>query len=73
MRWGLIPHWWKKTAKEVPSTFNAGAETVAEKPMFRTAFKRSRCVIQASGYYEWKPTTSGKYVSQSVARPSASI
>jgi len=60
MRWGLIPSWWKKTAKEVPSTFNARAETVATKPMFRAAFKRSRCVIRASGYYEWKPTPSGK-------------
>jgi putative SOS response-associated peptidase YedK len=68
MRWGLIPSWWKKTAKEVPSTFNARAETVAEKPMFRAAFKRSRCVIPASGYYEWKPTSSGKqpyYISAS--------
>ena len=60
MRWGLIPSWWKKTAREAPSTFNARAETVAEKPMFRTAFKRSRCVIPASGYYEWKPTPTGK-------------
>jgi putative SOS response-associated peptidase YedK len=42
MRWGLIPSWWKKTAKEVPSTFNARAETLAEKPMFRSAFKRTR-------------------------------
>src|ERR1019366_5899290 len=39
MRWGLIPSWWKKTAKEAPSTFNARAETVATKPMFRAAFK----------------------------------
>lgn len=54
MRWGLIPSWWKKTAKEVPSTFNARAETVAEKPMFRSAFKRSRCIVPASGYYEWR-------------------
>jgi putative SOS response-associated peptidase YedK len=60
MRWGLISSWWKKTAREVPSTFNARAETVATKPMFRAAFKRSRCVIPASGYYEWKPTPSGK-------------
>jgi putative SOS response-associated peptidase YedK len=60
MRWGLIPSWWKKTAKEVPSTFNARAETVATKPMFRAAFKRSRCLIPASGYYEWKATPSGK-------------
>jgi putative SOS response-associated peptidase YedK len=34
MRWGLIPSWWKKSAKEVPSTFNARAEMVATKPMF---------------------------------------
>ncbi len=60
MRWGLIPSWWKKTAKEAPSTFNARAETVATKPMFRASFKRSRCVIPASGYYEWKATPSGK-------------
>ena len=54
MRWGLIPGWWKKTAKEVPSTFNARAETVAQKPMFRSAFKRTRCIVPASGYYEWR-------------------
>jgi hypothetical protein len=60
MRWGLIPSWWKKTAKETPSTFNARAETVAEKPMFRSAFKRNRCLIPASGYYEWQSTATGK-------------
>jgi len=60
MRWGLIPSWWKQTAKEAPSTFNARAETVATKPMFRAAFKRSRCVVPASGYYEWKATPTGK-------------
>jgi putative SOS response-associated peptidase YedK len=53
MRCGLIPGWWKKTAKEVPSTFNARAETVAQKPMFRSAFKGTRCIVPASGYYEW--------------------
>jgi putative SOS response-associated peptidase YedK len=60
MRWGLVPSWWKMTLKELPSTFNARAETVAEKPMFRSAFKRSRCLIPASGYYEWQTTPSGK-------------
>ncbi len=60
MRWGLIPSWWKKTVKEVPSTFNAHAETVAIKAMFRVAFKRTRCVIPASGYFEWTATPSGK-------------
>ena len=60
MRWGLIPSWWQKTARETPSTFNARAQTVTEKPMFRAAFKRTRCLIPASGYYEWKGTPTGK-------------
>jgi putative SOS response-associated peptidase YedK len=60
IRWGLVPSWWKKKAKETPATFNAWAETVAEKPMFRAAFKRTRCIIPASGYYEWKTTKDGK-------------
>src|SRR5512143_131208 len=60
MRWGLIPNWWKKGAKQMPATFNARTETVATKPMFRDAFTRSRCLIPASGYYEWLPTPMGK-------------
>ena len=53
MRWGLIPGWWKKSVREVPSTFNARAESVATKPMFRAAFKSRRCIVPASGFYEW--------------------
>jgi putative SOS response-associated peptidase YedK len=54
MRWGLVPGWWKKSLKELRlATFNARAETVAEKPFFRSAFKHTRCLIPASGYYEW--------------------
>jgi len=60
MRWGLVPTWWKKTLKDVPATFNARAETVVDKPMFREAFKRKRCLIPASGYYEWLSTPTGK-------------
>jgi putative SOS response-associated peptidase YedK len=60
MRWGLIPSWWKKSLKDVPATFNARAETVADKPMFRDAFRRQRCIIPASGYYEWRQTQGGK-------------
>lgn len=57
MRWGLVPYWWKKPLKELPATFNARAESVADKPMFRNAFKERRCIIPASGFYEW---TGGK-------------
>ncbi len=60
MRWGLIPPWWKKPLKQLPATFNARAESVADKPMFRDAFRRRRCIVPASGYYEWLKTSDGK-------------
>lgn len=61
MRWGLVPSWWSKPLKELKlATFNARAETVAEKPFFRGAFKRKRCLIPLSGYYEWQDTPGGK-------------
>jgi putative SOS response-associated peptidase YedK len=60
MRWGLIPSWWKQSRKELPSTFNARAETVTGRPSFRDAFRERRCIIPASGYYEWKPMPGGK-------------
>jgi putative SOS response-associated peptidase YedK len=60
MRWGLVPWWWKKPLKQVPASFNARAETVADKPMFRDAFQRHRCIIPASGYYEWLKRPDGK-------------
>jgi putative SOS response-associated peptidase YedK len=61
MRWGLVPWWWNKPLKELRmATFNARAETVETKPVFRDAFKRSRCLIPMSGYYEWQNTPGGK-------------
>ncbi len=61
MRWGMVPRWWSKTLKDIKSaTFNARAETVATKPFFRDAFRRTRCLIPVSGYYEWQDTPSGK-------------
>ncbi len=59
-RWGLVPWWWKKPLKQLPASFNARAESVADKPMFRDAFQRHRCVIPASGYYEWLKKHDGK-------------
>jgi putative SOS response-associated peptidase YedK len=60
LKWGLIPHW----AKEPTignRMINARGETVAEKPSFREAFKRRRCIIPASGFYEWGPSGAGKW------------
>jgi putative SOS response-associated peptidase YedK len=53
LRWGLIPSWAHDLAAGVKG-INARAETVADLPTFRAAFKERRCLIPASGYYEWK-------------------
>ena len=53
MRWGLIPHW-AKTASIGSRMINARAETVAQKPAFRDAFRRRRCLVLADGFYEWQ-------------------
>ena len=52
MRWGFIPSWVKDPA-DFPLLFNARSETVSEKPAFRTAIRHRRCLIPASGFYEW--------------------
>lgn len=53
MKWGLVPSW-SKAPITAYSTFNARIETVSEKPMFRTALQQRRCLIPASGFYEWR-------------------
>ncbi len=59
MRWGLIPHWSKDQAIG-NRLINARGETAAEKPSFRTPFKRRRCIIPATGFYEWQKPVGGK-------------
>ena len=59
MRWGLLPSW-VKDPKKFALVFNARSETVLEKPAFRNAMKRRRCLIPADGYYEWQTSTTRK-------------
>jgi putative SOS response-associated peptidase YedK len=73
LHWGLLPPW----AKGVSGTsrlINARAETVAQKPSFRAAFKRRRCLILADGFYEWKGEKGSKqpyFIALKTGRPFA--
>lgn len=58
-QWGLVPHW-SKEPKTKYSTINARIESVAEKPTYRTPFRRRRCLILADGFYEWKRIAGNK-------------
>jgi putative SOS response-associated peptidase YedK len=59
LRWGLIPHW-AKDAAIGHKLNNARAEGLFDKPSFRQAARRRRCLLPASGFYEWQATPSGK-------------
>lgn len=54
MRWGLIPGWCKDLKSLGLSTINAKAETLMQKPMWKTPFRKRRCLVPADGFYEWK-------------------
>jgi len=59
MQWGLVPHW----AKQVQTQYkmiNARAETITEKPAYRDAFRKHRCLVPADGFYEWHQSPQGK-------------
>ena len=68
MRWGLIPHWYKKP-NDGPLLINARSETLAEKPAFRAAARARRGLIPATGFYEWTKDDTGArdpwYISRS--------
>lgn len=74
MRWGLIPHWYKKP-NGGPLLINARSETIAEKPAFRSAARERRGLIIASGFYEWtKDAEDGRdpwYITRSDGAPLA--
>lgn len=59
LRWGLIPAW-ANDARIGARMINARAETVHEKPAFRAAFRRRRCLIRADGWLEWRKEENGK-------------
>ena len=74
MRWGLIPHWYKKP-NGGPLLINARGETIAEKPAFRNAARDRRGLIVASGFYEWTKDAEGGrdpwYITRSDGAPLA--
>lgn len=59
LRWGLVPHWAKDESVGF-KLINARAESVADKPSFRSSMRDRRCLVLADGFYEWKKTAAGK-------------
>lgn len=70
-RWGLVPSW-ADNLKMGHRMINARCETVAEKPSFRAAFRRRRCLVPLDGYYEWRKSSAGK-IPYLIQRPDAAL
>src|SRR6266567_973640 len=71
VRWGLVP-WWAKDVSIGSRLINARSETVSEKPAFKRAFVRRRCLLPADGYYEWQKPAAGPGSDKSGAAGSGS-
>src|SRR5258708_31102946 len=54
MRWGMIPNWIRNLSDFDATTFNARDDRISERRMYAPAFERRRCIVPASGYFEWK-------------------
>ena len=72
MRWGFLPHWYK-TPSDGPLLINARAETIAEKSAFRAAVRAQRCLIPATGFYEWTKDADGKRLPWYIAPTDSSV
>lgn len=72
LRWGFIPGW-AKDLKKLPLMINARSETVLEKPAFRQAIRRRRCLIPADAFYEWQKTEGGAKRPFMIRRPDKSV
>ena len=59
LRWGLVPAW-SREEKTRYSMINARADTIADKPSYREPFRKRRCLVPASGFYEWRKMSHGK-------------
>ena len=74
MRWGFLPRWYK-TPTDGPLLINARSETISTKPAFRSSVRTRRCIIPATGFYEWTKATDGKrlpwYISRRNGEPLA--
>jgi putative SOS response-associated peptidase YedK len=69
LRWGLVPHWAADPSALGLKLINARSETAAEKPAFRDAFARRRCLVLADGFYEWERRPDGTRQPWWVTRP----